>query len=76
MSTATIETVIKMLETLPAPTQERAVEHLREYIEDLKDELLWDKQFSKTSNKLAETARKAKKEISEGKAKPIDFEGK
>ncbi len=40
MSTATIDTAIKMLETLPLPTQERAVEHLREYIEDLKDEIV------------------------------------
>lgn len=76
MSTATIETVIKMLETLPSPTQERAVEHLREYIEDLKDEEKWDGQFSKTADKLTEMAKKAKSEIAQGKAKPMNFEGK
>ena len=73
MST-TIETVVKMLETLPTPTQERAVEHLREYIEDLKDEAHWDNQFNKSSNKLVEMARKAKAEITQGKAMPMDFE--
>jgi hypothetical protein len=74
MSTATIETVVKMLETLPAPAQERAVEHLREYIEDLKDETHWDRQFERTSDKLSEMANKARKEIAEGHAAPMDFE--
>ena len=76
MSTTTIETVVKMLETLPTPTQERAVEHLREYIEDLKDEADWDRQFSQSSKKLAEAARKAKVEIAQGKSVPMDFEKK
>jgi len=74
MSTATIETVVKMLETLPASIRERAVEHLREYIEDLKDEAHWDAQFDKTSGKLSEMANKARQEIAEGKAAPMDFE--
>jgi gamma-glutamyl:cysteine ligase YbdK (ATP-grasp superfamily) len=74
MSTATIETVVKMLETLSAPAQERAVEHLREYIEDLKDEAHWDRQFDRTSGKLSEIAEKAREEIAEGKAAPMDFE--
>lgn len=65
-----------MLETLPTPTQERAVEHLREYIEDLKDEAHWDKQFSQSPNKLVEMARKAKAEIADGKAVPMDFDKK
>ena len=76
MSTATIETVVKMLETLPTPTQERAVEHLREYIEDLKDEAHWDNQFDKSTNKLVEMSTKAKAEIAKGKATPMDFDKK
>ncbi|MET0752387.1 MAG: hypothetical protein ABWZ66_03400 [Pyrinomonadaceae bacterium] len=74
MSTATIETVVKMLETLPAPAQERAVEHLREYIEDLKDETHWDAQFEKSSDRLSEIANRARKEIAEGRNAPMDFE--
>lgn len=74
MSTATIETVAKMLETLPAQAQERAVEHLREYIEDLKDEARWDAQFETHSTKLSKIAKEAKKEIAEGRAVPMDFE--
>ena len=74
MSTAVIETVVKMLETLPAPTQELAVEHLREYIEDLRDEAHWDAQFNQPSAKLSEIATKARKEIAEEKAAPLDLD--
>jgi hypothetical protein len=74
MSTATIETVVKMLETLPVSIRERAVEHLREYIEDLKDEAQWDAQFDETSDKLSEMANQARKEIADGKSAPMDFE--
>jgi hypothetical protein len=38
MSSTAIVTVTKM-ESLPEPTQEQVVEHLREYLEDLQDEL-------------------------------------
>lgn len=74
MSMATIETIIKMLEFLPAQTQARAVEHLREYIEDLRDEERWDAQFEKTSDKLFDAAREARKQIDEGKAAPLNVE--
>jgi len=74
MSTATIETVVKMLETVPASAQERAVEHLREYIEELKDETHWDAQFDKSSTKLSEAAARARKEIAEGKNASMDFD--
>ncbi|MEJ7860931.1 MAG: hypothetical protein WKF90_04765 [Pyrinomonadaceae bacterium] len=74
MSTATIETMVKMLETLPVPTQELAVEHLREYIEDLRDEIHWDARFDEPSSKLSEMANKARRAIAEGKTTPMDFE--
>ena len=38
-SEATI-TIIKMIETLPEKAQDRVVEHLREYLNDLRDEVL------------------------------------
>jgi hypothetical protein len=74
MSTATIETVVKMLETLPVPTQRQAIEHLREYIEDLRDEIHWDAQFDRHSTKLSDVVGKAREEIAEGKSVPMDFE--
>lgn len=74
MSTASVATVAKMLEALPEPAQERVVEHLREYIEELRDELKWDNSFKRTQPKLAEAAQRARQEIAEGKAQPLDYE--
>lgn len=67
-------TVVKMMESLPEPLQERVVEHLREFLADLQDEMLWDAQFSRSQTRLREIARQAKREIEEGKAEPFDLQ--
>jgi hypothetical protein len=72
MSSTAIATVIKMLESLPETAQAQVVEHLREYIEDLRDELQWDALFAKTQSQLVTAAKRAKQEIAEGQAKPLD----
>ena len=72
MSSAAIATVMKMLESLPEPAQEQVVEHLREYVEDLRDELQWDRLYAKTQEQLVSAARQAKQEIAKGRAKPLD----
>ncbi len=54
--------------------QQRVAEHLREYLEDLQDELKWDKSFQKTQQQLIASAQSAKKEIAEGLAKPMNYE--
>ena len=41
MSSEATITISKMLETLPDQLKDQVVEHLREYIEDLKDEVRW-----------------------------------
>jgi hypothetical protein len=74
MSSTAIATVIKMMESLPEPVQDQVVEHLREYLEDLQDELQWDTLFKKTQPQLIAAARRAKKEIAEGHAKPMDYD--
>jgi len=65
-------TIIKMLETLPEQAQDRVVEHLREYIEDLRDEELWNESFSRTPANLVSAAQRVRKEIAEDKATPLD----
>ena len=50
------------------------MEHLREYIEDLRDEASWNESFSRTEGNLIAAARQARKEIAEGKATPLDPE--
>ena len=74
MPSASTETMIKMIESLPEGIQDRVLEHLREYIEDIREKMIWDESFSKTQNKLVAAAKKARKEIAEGKAVPLDLE--
>ena len=66
MSEENIATVVKIIESLPDAQQERIIEHLREYIADLEDELQWDQSFRKTQNKLVAAARLAKQQIAQG----------
>ena len=73
MSSAEIATVVQMMESLPETAQERVVEHLRDYIADLPDELQWDSLFRKTQKQLIAAAQRAKQEIAEGHAKPLDY---
>ncbi|SLM28796.1 conserved hypothetical protein [Desulfamplus magnetovallimortis] len=73
MNSAATVTMIKLFETLPENLQERVLEHMREYINDMEDERKWNLSFSKTQNSLAAAAQQARKEISEGKSKPMDI---
>jgi hypothetical protein len=61
------------MESLPVSLQERVTDHLREYINDLQDEIKWDNSFAKSQSKLVAAARIAKQEIAEGKAVALDF---
>ncbi|MDG4552653.1 MAG: hypothetical protein P9E24_00140 [Candidatus Competibacter sp.] len=72
MSSEAIETVVKMMESLPEPTQNQIVEHLRAHLMEVQDELRWDDLFNKTQSKLIAMARLAKKQVAEGKARPMD----
>jgi hypothetical protein len=45
MSSAAITTVVKMMESLPVDVQDRVAEHLREYIDELQDEIRWNESF-------------------------------
>jgi hypothetical protein len=63
-----------MLENLPDQFAEQVVEHVREYIADLKDEVLWNSTFSQSQDKLAAAAKKVRKEIQEGKSASLDVE--
>lgn len=60
MSSAAIATIVKMTEDLPESAQQQVVEHLGEYLEDLRDEIRWDLTFERTQDKLVEAARRAK----------------
>ncbi len=70
--TAASVTVAKMVEALPEPMQERVVEHLREYVDDLRDDARWSESFARTKGKLTAAAGLARTQIAEGKATPLD----
>lgn len=74
MASAAILTMTKMMERLPEPAQDQALEYLRNYIAELRSEQKWDKLFSETQDQLVSAARKARQEIAEGKAQPMDFD--
>jgi hypothetical protein len=74
MSSATIATIVKMVESLPDELQEKIVEHIRDYIADLEDEKRWDTSFQKTQGNLVAAARKVKQEIAAGQSVPMDYE--
>ena len=74
MSSTAIATVTKMMESLPEAAQDQVTEHLREYLQDLQDEVRWDTLFKKTQQQLVATARRARQEIAEGRAIPMDYD--
>jgi hypothetical protein len=74
MMSATAATLVKMIESLPEPIQDRVVERLRDYIEDARDEIQWDESFARSQDKLAAAARKARAEIARGLAAPLNLD--
>ena len=73
MSSIAVATMTKMMESLPETLQNQVLDHLREYFEELQDELEWDRQFQKTQPQLIAAAKRAKEEIAQGYAQPFDY---
>lgn len=73
MASNAIATITRMIETLPEALQNQVVEQLREYIAELQDELRWEASFNSTQNQLIEAAHRAKQEITDGKAEPMNL---
>jgi len=74
MSSEVISTVVKMLESLPEHAQNQAVDHLRDYLADVHDELQWDALFEKTQSNLVAKARQGKQQIAEGRSRPLNYD--
>ena len=62
-----------MMKTLKA-LQNQIVEHLREYIAELQDELRWNSSFNNTQEQLIAAARRAKQKSPKEKAEPMDLD--
>lgn len=74
IASTAIATVTKMMESVPEPAQDQMVAHLREYLAELQDEGQWDTLFKKTQPQLIAAARRARQEIDQGHAKPMESE--
>jgi hypothetical protein len=74
MPSAAIATIVKMMESLPVDVQEQIAEHLRDYIDDLQDEIRWNASFQRTQQNLVDAAKRAKQEIAEGQATVMDYD--
>jgi hypothetical protein len=74
MSSEVISTVVKMLESLPEHAQNQAVDHLRDYLADVHDELQWDDLVERTKPNLVAKARQAKQQIAEGRSRPLNYD--
>jgi len=71
MTSMSIATAVKLLETLPESAQARVVDHLREYIIDLQDEAAWDELVAQSQPQLEAMARRARQQIADGLAEPL-----
>jgi hypothetical protein len=56
-TTSTATTIIKILDTVPEGMQDRVLEHMREYITDIREETQWHESFNKSQHQLMNTAR-------------------
>ncbi|SJM93200.1 conserved hypothetical protein [Crenothrix polyspora] len=74
MSTEAISTVVKMLESLPESAQNQAINHLRDYLADLQDEIRWDNLYKNTQANLIAKARLAKQQIAAGHSQPLNYD--
>lgn len=72
MTSMSIATAVKLLESLPESAQARVVDHLREYITDLQDEAAWDELIAQSQPQLETMAQHARQQIAKGLAKPLD----
>ena len=68
MTSTAIVTMAKMMETVPEPVQNQIVEHLRDYLAEIQDEIQWDVLFNKTQEQLIAATNK-----SEGSARQTAF---
>jgi len=74
MASEAIEAVVEMMEGLPEPLQHEMVRHLRDYLEEVRDERAWDEKFEMSRDMLVRRARGASEQIESGMATPLDHD--
>jgi len=74
MKCTTLNTINKMLESLPENKQEQVLNHLYNYITELQDEIKWDLLFKKSEKGISRIAREVKEEIKKGNIEDFDYD--
>lgn len=72
VSMPAIESMVKVLESVPVESRARIIQQLQEYLDDLLDDLPWDETFARTQDQLAAMADQARRDIAAGLAEPFD----
>jgi len=67
------QTIIKMIESLPFNIQERILRDVQAIVAEAFDESEWQSKFEKKEEKLIAVAKRVKKQVAAGKAKPMDY---
>ena len=60
MSSRAIATLVKIMESLPETLQDKVVEHLQKYLEELRDQDQGNLSFQNTQQSLIVAAQRAK----------------
>ena len=68
-----VETISKMIETLPENMHQAILDDIRAVIAEKQDEAEWDKQLQQRQKSLIAVAKEVKNEIAAGKVEPLDF---
>lgn len=72
MSSTTIETLVKMMESVPDSAKDQVLERLRQYLADVLDDIRWDETYKHSQAPLESMAREAMAEFDAGLTRPFD----
>lgn len=74
MPSEAISDIVEMMQGLPETLQREIVRHLRDYLEDIRDEQLWDEKFRMSKDRLSALGRRASEQIESGMATRLDHD--
>ena len=74
MKCTTLNTINRMLESLPEDKQEQVLNHLYDYITELQDEIKWDLLFKSSEKEISLIAKEIKEKIKKGSIEDFNYD--
>lgn len=68
MASASIETLVKMMKSVPEPLQDQVIERMREHLAEVLDDLQWEETIAKSQDQLERKELRSKEEAAPGDA--------